>query len=160
MDNKSTLKFVFGASLTFGAIAGYFGGTWWAIIIGALFFITGISIINDQKKDQKNKSSNKPKNTTSPTPHTKAKTQTKTRPIIDVIKFEYRTKEGIKDFYTVDVHKGINGNIEGWCHERDANREFRKDRIIGNSIIRIETGEVMSVKEWRKLALTLNKQVV
>ena len=70
---------------------------------------------------------------------------------MDTINFEYRTGEGIQGFYTVQVSTGITGNIKGWCEEREDSREFRIDRIINDSITRTETGEVMTVKEWRKL---------
>ena len=76
---------------------------------------------------------------------------------IDQIHFEYKTKEDVQDFYTVNVYKGINGNIEGWCHERDAVRQFRKDRIINGLITRTETGESMTIKEWRKIAINIAK---
>lgn len=159
MNSEMTFPFVIGSSLFSAAIAGYFGGTGWAITIGILMFFTGLSKLWDERKTKqqaKQHTYNDLENiqdntapTTTPKPRKK---------YIDQINFEYRTKEGLQDFYTVNVYKGITGNIEGWCHEREDVRTFRIDRIINDNITRTETGEVLTVKEWRKAMREKNAQ--
>ncbi len=48
--------------------------------------------------------------------------------------------------------------VKGWCDEREDSREFRIDRIVNAAITRVETGEIMTVKEWRKLMRDNNEK--
>ncbi len=160
MNNDYTFKFILGSSLFFAAIAGYFGGKNWAIGIGIAFLLTGLKQLWDQysknKKDLADKE-NKAVISTSGEKNSRENVYQvvkKAKPLnqsMDLINFEYRTAEGMQGFYTIQVATGITGNIKGWCKERQDAREFRIDRIINDSITRVETGEVMTVKEWRKL---------
>ncbi len=100
---------------------------------------------NSEKQAKNSSGSNYQKTSTIPTKTSRHKSS------MDTINFEYRTAEGIEGNYTVQVYKGITGNIHGWCDEREDTREFRIDRIKNDSITRVETGEIMTVKEWRKL---------
>lgn len=70
---------------------------------------------------------------------------------IDEIQFEYVTYEGNRGTYTVQAYKGLRGNIEGYCVERDDIRTFVPDRIVDSTVIRTETGEILTLKEWRAL---------
>lgn len=71
--------------------------------------------------------------------------------IIDEIQFEYVTAEGILGTYTVQAYKGLRGNIEGFCVEREDIRTFVPDRIVNSTVVRTETGEILTLKEWRAM---------
>lgn len=139
-------------ALVFG-ITYWIGGLGWAIGVSIVAFFMLLQIMYEEYKvrEEKKKASNtqygNEYTTSTVNPTYRKPSQNK---IIDTIQFEYTPNGGELDTYTVDVTKGINGNIEGWCHEREAPREFRKDRIKNSEITRLETGELLTVKEWRK----------
>lgn len=71
------------------------------------------------------------------------------RKYIDKIQFEYRTASGNQQTYTVLVYKGLRGNLEGWCIEREGIRTFLPERIVNKEITKIDTGEILVLKDWR-----------
>jgi hypothetical protein len=159
MDLNNTFKNYFIVNLVVTTCVYFWLGTNWATGFFILIFLGTMNILWEEYQSNKNttkpKDTSQPNNARSSTPY-KPKSSSRNKSI-DTINFEYKTKEGIISFYTVNVYKGINGNIEGWCHERNAVREFRKDRIINDTITRTETGEQMTTKEGRKVAMSLNK---
>lgn len=156
-QEPNTKEIIIG-SLFFTAIAAYFGGTGWAVGILIFCIIGAIGIFFESKKESsstKNRDSNTGINTyysNESAPFTpKSKSRSSNNRIIDQIQFDYIPAHGQKGTYTVKVAKGLRGNIEGYCDERDDLRTFRIDRIVKSEITRTATGEVMSVKEWRAL---------
>ncbi len=68
---------------------------------------------------------------------------------IGVVAFTYEDSAGDISYRTVTVHSVSPVYLKGECHDRQAERTFRLDRIIGE-LIDCDTGEIMSVKEWVK----------
>lgn len=67
--------------------------------------------------------------------------------VLDVIRFDYRDRDGKPSSRTVEV-TGLDDNyFEGWCKQRRAVRSFRLDRVIGD-VVSMGTGEVRSPEEW------------
>ncbi|YCH19853.1 hypothetical protein M1D96_11885 [Pseudomonas sp. D1-3] len=66
---------------------------------------------------------------------------------IGVVAFTYEDSAGDISYRTVTVHSVSLVYLKGECHDRQAERTFRLDRIIGE-LIDCDTGEIMSVKEW------------
>lgn len=158
MDSENmTWKFGLITTAILIIISFFLGGTGWAIGVGVFCFLAVFQLMYDQWKNEKESNeAYEYKPVTNDTFARKTHSSPNKEKLIDKIQFYYRPKDGEESIYTVDVYKGINGNIEGFCHERGAVREFRKDRILNDEITRIETGEVLSVKEWRK-AMVKNK---
>lgn len=131
-------------------IAFFLGGAAWAI--GVFIVLLILAIINKAKTSAGTPANTAPQqgtyrpSTTSKTPRQPARPR-----IIDEIQFSYIPAHGEQNTYTVKVAKGIRGNIEGYCDERDDIRTFRIDRIVNSEITRVSTGEVLTVKEWRAL---------
>lgn len=125
----------------------YLSGVGWAIAAGVLitFYYLG-QILNNQPSSDKN--STKPDSNQRYNTQSKPRTRSK---VIDEIQFSYRPAHGEEGVYTVKLTKGLRGNMEGYCDERDDIRTFRIDRIVNSEITRTATGEVMTVKEWRAM---------
>lgn len=66
---------------------------------------------------------------------------------IGMVAFTYEDSSGDISHRTVTVHSASDTYIKGECHDRQAERTFRLDRIIGN-ITDCETGEILSPKKW------------
>lgn len=66
------------------------------------------------------------------------------------LKFSYEDSKGEVTNRLVHVTKGKRGDsFGGFCTMRNAERTFRFDRIIGNEVIDVKTGEVMEPAVWR-----------
>lgn len=140
--------------LIFSLIAYYFGGINWAIGTAILFTIICINIIFDIVKEGKKDNSEILDKSfyTSSADNLDNNESEETKPrnkYIDKIQFEYRTASGNKQTYTVLLYKGLRGELEGWCFERDGIRTFLPERIVNSEVTKISTGEVLKLKEWR-----------
>lgn len=157
-EENTAFVFILALALPTG-IAYWLGGQGWAIGIFVLLVLGFISMALENRKasksnaDKHRKVPNKPQSysTASNSASETSSHYERKRKVIDEIQFEYRPADGSQGVYTVQVYKGIRGNLEGYCHERDDVRTFRPDRIINNEVVRTATGEVMSLKEWRAL---------
>lgn len=67
---------------------------------------------------------------------------------IDHVLIRYRDSLGIESEREVNVRACDGVNMKGYCHLRRSIRTFRLDRIVGD-VVRVETGEVLSAREWR-----------
>lgn len=67
--------------------------------------------------------------------------------ILDTIQFTYRDAKGQVSHRIVQVYMVDGTYIDGFCMDRQADRTFRVDRIIGE-VISESTGEVMEPREW------------
>ena len=139
----SFLAFMFGG-VSIGTLVGFLVGPFWGVSVFLISFVSWLSYRNsdqsnpDQFKDHiPERSSQRP--------------VSRRKKVIDEIQFDYIPAHGTKGTYTVKVVKGLRGNIEGYCHERVDIRTFRIDRIVDDTVIRTETGEVMSLKQWRSI---------
>lgn len=70
------------------------------------------------------------------------------------VHFRYRNAAGESSERDVVVHSAWPQRFNGYCVDRRERRTFRFDRIIG-SVTRLETGELISVAEWRRDHLNL-----
>lgn len=66
---------------------------------------------------------------------------------IGVVEFTYEDSAGDISYRTVTVHSASTLYLKGECHDRQAERTFRLDRIIGD-LTDCETGEILSPKQW------------
>ncbi len=66
---------------------------------------------------------------------------------IGVVEFTYEDSAGDISYRTVTVHSATTTHLKGECHDRQAERTFRLDRIIGD-LTDCETGEILSPKQW------------
>jgi len=66
---------------------------------------------------------------------------------IGMVAFTYEDVAGDISYRTVTVHSASSLYLKGECHDRQAERTFRLDRIIGD-LTDCETGEIMSPKKW------------
>lgn len=66
---------------------------------------------------------------------------------IGVVEFTYEDSAGDISCRTVTVHSATTKHIKGECHDRQAERTFRLDRIIGD-LTDCDTGEILSPKHW------------
>ena len=57
--------------------------------------------------------------------------------------------EGDISFRTVTVYSVTGSYIKGECHNRQAERTFRIDRIMGD-LMGCGTGEIVSPKQWAR----------
>lgn len=74
----------------------------------------------------------------------------KNREIYSSIRFKYRDSDGNITERTVDVLSGKRGyEFKGYCHLRKDTRTFYFDRIEGDEVVDISTGEVMTPMAWR-----------
>lgn len=65
------------------------------------------------------------------------------------VEFSYEDMKGEITHRTVTVHSITRTYLKGECHERQSERTFRIDRIIGD-LVDCETGEIMSPQQWAK----------
>lgn len=140
--------------LIFSLIAYFLGGINWAIGTAILFTIVSINIIFDIIKSDKKDNSEMldPSFYNAPSDNFKDDECEETKPrnkYIDKIQFEYRTASGNKQTYTVLVYKGLRGDLEGWCIEREGIRTFLPERIVNKEVTKLDTGEVLALKDWR-----------
>ncbi len=70
------------------------------------------------------------------------------RKAIDEIQFSYCDYNGSHTDRRVAVQLVDGEHFQGYCFLRSANRTFRFENIIG-PVIRISTGEILTVDEWR-----------
>ncbi|PKG93630.1 hypothetical protein CXF92_12685 [Pseudomonas sp. Choline-3u-10] len=56
--------------------------------------------------------------------------------------FTYEDSAGDITCRTVTVHSATASHLKGECHDRNAERTFRIDRIVGD-VVDIESGEVL-----------------
>ncbi|MBX9761580.1 MAG: hypothetical protein K2Y24_00910 [Pseudomonadaceae bacterium] len=63
------------------------------------------------------------------------------------IAFTYEDADGEVTYRTVTVHAVTATHIKGECHDRQAERTFRLDRVIGD-ITDTDTGEMLKPKKW------------
>ena len=121
-----------------------FFGVWAAI---GLFILFIASYVFGDKKDSEE--------TEIVTPSKSPKQKT----VLDTVHFTYKDIEGQITERTVDLYTGIKGpRFKGHCHLRDEERTFYFDRIQGDQIIRIETGEVLTLEDWRNELRTMRRQ--
>lgn len=66
---------------------------------------------------------------------------------IGQVAFTYEDSVGDVSHRTVTVHSITANHMKGECHDRQAERTFRLDRIIGD-LTDCETGEIMSPANW------------
>lgn len=66
-----------------------------------------------------------------------------------LVQFTYEDSKGDVTFRTVTVHSVAGNNLKGECHDRNAQRTFRLDRIIGD-VVDTATGEVLKPITLRK----------
>lgn len=64
-----------------------------------------------------------------------------------VVAFTYEDSAGDISYRTVTVHSASTLYLKGECHDRQAERTFRLDRIIGD-LTDCDTGEILSPKQW------------
>lgn len=69
---------------------------------------------------------------------------------IDRVLINYLDSMGFGSEREVTVHSCDDEYVKGYCHLRGSARTFRVDRIVGD-IVRVETGEMMSVYRWQCL---------
>ena len=84
-----------------------------------------------------------------PTVKPKAK-RAKTRrssPGIDRVLIQYEDSMGFESEREVTVHSLDAVYLKGFCHLRNAVRTFKLQNIVGD-VVRVETGELLSVNEW------------
>lgn len=72
----------------------------------------------------------------------------KIRGAIDHVQFNYKTQDMRKGTYTVAVQKFSSDKFTGYCYERNGERSFFPDSIVGNEVVRTSSGEVLTVDEW------------
>lgn len=65
------------------------------------------------------------------------------------IAFTYEDSDGDITCRTVTVHSVTGTYIKGECHDREAERTFRVDRILGD-ITDCDTGEILSARKWAR----------
>ncbi len=65
------------------------------------------------------------------------------------VEFSYKDSKGDVTYRSVTVHSITNTYIKGECHDRQSERTFHIDRIIGD-LTDCETGEIMTPKKWAK----------
>ncbi|TIH10814.1 hypothetical protein [Pseudomonas leptonychotis] len=63
------------------------------------------------------------------------------------VAFTYEDSAGDISHRTVTAHSVTSVYIKGECHDRQAERTFRLDRIIGD-LTDCETGEILNPKKW------------
>lgn len=66
---------------------------------------------------------------------------------IGMVEFTYEDSNGDISYRTVTVHSVTRTYLKGECHDRQAERTFRLDRIIGD-LTDCNTGELMSPDRW------------
>jgi predicted DNA-binding transcriptional regulator YafY len=84
-----------------------------------------------------------------PRPAKKATRAIRTGWSMGKVEFSYEDSAGDITYRTVTVHSITKTYLKGECHDRQAERTFRIDRIIGD-LVDCETGEMMSPKQWIK----------
>ena len=145
------------AVLIFSGIAYYFGGKGWALGVAVLLIIGMIGNLIEILKNKFQQSETNSNSIISTSYDSddidyeedeveEIKPRNK---YIDKIQFEYRTASGNEQIYTVLVYKGLRGNLEGWCIEREGIRTFLPERIVNNEVTKLDTGEVLALKDWR-----------
>ncbi|CCK75025.1 hypothetical protein OLEAN_C08490 [Oleispira antarctica RB-8] len=146
------------AVLIFSGIAYYFGGKGWAIGVAVLLIIGMIGNLIEILKNKFQQSETNSDSIISTSYYSdddidyEEDEVEETKPrnkYIDKIQFEYRTASGNKQTYTVLVYKGLRGDLEGWCIERDGIRTFLPERIVNKEVTKLDTGEVLTLKDWR-----------
>ena len=65
------------------------------------------------------------------------------------VAFTYEDSVGDVSYRTVTVHSITANHMKGECHDRQAERTFRLDRIIGD-LTDCDTGEIMSPTQWAR----------
>ncbi|MEA1606136.1 hypothetical protein [Pseudomonas spirodelae] len=65
------------------------------------------------------------------------------------VAFTYEDSAGDISYRTLTVHSVTATHIKGECHDRQAERTFRLDRIIGD-LTDCDTGEMLSPKKWAR----------
>ena len=68
---------------------------------------------------------------------------------IGEVAFTYEDSTGEVSYRTVTAHSVSATYLKGECHDRQAERTFRIDRIIGD-LTDCETGEILSPKKWAR----------
>lgn len=114
------------------------------LVVGlvALWYVCGW-IVGDGRKDKENKSEAGRVSV----PRARART----RPVLDVVRFRYCDRNGQETERTVEVYTGKRLDyFRGHCRLRGKERMFYFSRIIGDEVVRLETGEVMSIEGWRR----------
>ena len=66
---------------------------------------------------------------------------------IGIVAFTYQDSAGEISYRTVTVHSVSPAYLKGECHDRQAERTFRVDRIIGD-LADVETGEITEPMVW------------
>ena len=134
-------------------------GKGWAIFIAGLFFALCLKTIWDARHSGTEKTLTKSVKKTAEKSkqleaHKHNLTPAEQPDIVDQIRFEYRANgnKGKPTIHTVNSYPvKLNGPITGWCIEKNAERTYLTNGIQNRSVTRTETGEVMPLKEWRKL---------
>lgn len=65
------------------------------------------------------------------------------------VAFTYEDSAGDVSYRKVTVHSITASHMKGECHDRQAERTFRLDRIIGD-LTDCDTGEIMSPTKWAR----------
>lgn len=65
------------------------------------------------------------------------------------VQFTYQDAEGELTARRVTVHSVDATYIKGECHERQAERTFRIDRVVGE-VLDLDTGELLSARKWAR----------
>ncbi len=68
---------------------------------------------------------------------------------IGEVAFTYMDADGEVSSRRVTVHSATSSHLKGECHDRQAERTFRLDRIVGD-LVDCETGELLSPKRWAR----------
>jgi len=68
---------------------------------------------------------------------------------IGVVAFTYEDSVGVITDRVVTVHSVCPVYLKGECHDQQAERTFRVDRIVGE-LTDCNTGEIMTPKKWAK----------
>ncbi|WP_339511944.1 hypothetical protein [Pseudomonas sp. RL_15y_Pfl2_60] len=68
---------------------------------------------------------------------------------IGEVAFTYEDSSGDISYRTVTVHSVSTTHLKGECHEKQAERTFRLERVIGD-LTECKTGEILSPKKWAR----------
>ncbi|MFU3873534.1 WYL domain-containing protein [Pseudomonas aeruginosa] len=98
-------------------------------------------------QERKPRQSAKPPKVVTPKPSSSRAIRTGWR--IGMVAFTYEDSDGDISYRTVTVHSANATYLKGECHDRQAERTFRLDRIIGD-LTDCETGEIMSPQSWAR----------
>lgn len=67
---------------------------------------------------------------------------------IDHIQFTYKTQDLRINTYTLSVTHFSSDKMTGYCYERKAQRSFFPENIVNLEVVRVTTGEVLTVNQW------------